>query len=152
VIFEDPHAEFFGPASVGPDEYGRPSVEVTVEHSIPAIQEGFDLAAIQLGSKTLPDGTKFIGIGGGAPNRARATVQTKEGVFETAPSWEYRFSDWSPDTPLTLRFTPMKSEYKVDEPAAIPGQGGRDSGVDPVSIPKLIRARFRDEAGHGFRF
>ena len=35
---------------------------------------------------------------------------------------------------------------------AIPGQGGRDSEVDPVSIPKLIRARFRDEAGHGFRF
>jgi hypothetical protein len=34
----------------------------------------------------------------------------------------------------------------------IPGQGGRDSGVDPVSIPKLIRSRFRDEAGHGFRF
>ena len=34
----------------------------------------------------------------------------------------------------------------------IPGQGGRDSGVDPVSIPKLIRARFRDESGQGFRF
>jgi MoaA/NifB/PqqE/SkfB family radical SAM enzyme len=34
----------------------------------------------------------------------------------------------------------------------IPGQGGRDSGIDPVSIPKLIRSRFRDEAGHGFRF
>jgi hypothetical protein len=34
----------------------------------------------------------------------------------------------------------------------IPGQGGRDSEIDPVSIPKLIRSRFRDEAGHGFRF
>ena len=34
----------------------------------------------------------------------------------------------------------------------IPGQGGRDSGIDPVSIPKLIRSRFRDEAGQGFRF
>jgi hypothetical protein len=32
------------------------------------------------------------------------------------------------------------------------GQGGRDSEIDPVSIPKLIRSRFRDEAGHGFRF
>jgi len=34
----------------------------------------------------------------------------------------------------------------------IPGQGGRDSEIIPVSIPKLIRSRFRDEAGHGFRF
>jgi len=34
----------------------------------------------------------------------------------------------------------------------IPGQGGHDSEIDPVSIPKLIRSRFRDEAGHGFRF
>jgi hypothetical protein len=30
----------------------------------------------------------------------------------------------------------------------IPGQGGRDSEIDPVSIPKLIRSRFRDESGH----
>jgi len=34
----------------------------------------------------------------------------------------------------------------------IPGQGGHDSEIDSVSIPKLIRSRFRDEAGHGFRF
>ena len=34
----------------------------------------------------------------------------------------------------------------------IPGQGDRDSEVIPVSIPKLIRSRFRDEAGRGFRF
>jgi hypothetical protein len=34
----------------------------------------------------------------------------------------------------------------------IPGQGGRDSEIDSVSIPKLIRSRFRDEVGHGFRF
>jgi hypothetical protein len=34
----------------------------------------------------------------------------------------------------------------------IPGQGGRDSEIDPVSIPKLIRSRFRDEVGQGFRF
>ena len=38
------------------------------------------------------------------------------------------------------------------EDMGIPGQGGRDSEIDPVSIPKLIRSRFRDEAGHGFRF
>jgi hypothetical protein len=29
----------------------------------------------------------------------------------------------------------------------IPGQGGRDSEIIPVSIPRLIRSRFRDEAG-----
>jgi hypothetical protein len=29
----------------------------------------------------------------------------------------------------------------------IPGEGGRDSEIIPVSIPKLIRSRFRDEAG-----
>ena len=34
----------------------------------------------------------------------------------------------------------------------IPGQGGRESGIDPASVPKLIRARFRDESGQGFRF
>jgi hypothetical protein len=34
----------------------------------------------------------------------------------------------------------------------IPGQGGRDSEIDPVRIPKLIRSPFRDEVGQGFRF
>ena len=34
----------------------------------------------------------------------------------------------------------------------IPGQGGHDSEIDPVIIPKLIRSRFRDEVGQGFRF
>jgi hypothetical protein len=29
----------------------------------------------------------------------------------------------------------------------IPGQGGHDSEIIPVSIPKLIRSRFRDEPG-----
>ncbi len=29
----------------------------------------------------------------------------------------------------------------------IPGQGGRDSEIDSVTIPKLIRSRFRDEVG-----
>ena len=53
VVFEEPHVEFFGPASVRSDEYGRPIVEITVERSMPPIREGFDLAAIQLGSKIL---------------------------------------------------------------------------------------------------
>jgi hypothetical protein len=34
----------------------------------------------------------------------------------------------------------------------IPGQGGRDSEIDLVGIPKLVRSRFRDEVGQGFRF
>jgi hypothetical protein len=34
----------------------------------------------------------------------------------------------------------------------IPAQGGQDSETIPVSIPKLIRSRFRDEPGHAFRF
>jgi hypothetical protein len=34
----------------------------------------------------------------------------------------------------------------------IPGQGGRDSEIDSVAIPKLIRSRFREEVGQGFRF
>ena len=34
----------------------------------------------------------------------------------------------------------------------IPGQGDHDSEVIPISIPKLIWSRFRDEADHRFRF
>jgi hypothetical protein len=33
----------------------------------------------------------------------------------------------------------------------IPGQRDRDSEIIPISIPKLIRSRFRDEADHSFR-
>jgi hypothetical protein len=43
-------------------------------------------------------------------------------------------------------------KLQLDKLLGILGQGGRDSEIDPVSIPKLIRSRFRDEAGHGFRF
>jgi hypothetical protein len=34
----------------------------------------------------------------------------------------------------------------------IQGQRNRDYGTISISIPKLIRSRFRDEADHGFRF
>jgi len=111
VVFQDPHAEFFGPASVGPDEYGRPIVQITVERSSPPISDGFDLAEIQLGSHTHPDGVKVITLGGGAWNRARVTVRGKEGVFKSTPGWEYRFSDMPSDKPLTLRLNPTNSEY-----------------------------------------
>ena len=42
--------------------------------------------------------------------------------------------------------------FKCQAILRIPGQGGHDSEIDLVSIPKLIRSRFRDEAGQGFRF
>ena len=53
---------------------------------------------------------------------------------------------------LALDLTFQPNSLHFNGLVRIPGQGGRDSGVDPVSIPKLIRSRFRDEAGHGFRF
>jgi len=111
VVFEEPHAEFFGHATVRPDDYGQPIIEITVERSNPAITDGFDLAAIQLGSHAFPDGSRVITFGGGTPNRARVTVRGKEGVFNSTPGWEYRFSDWSSDKPLILRLNPTNSEY-----------------------------------------
>jgi hypothetical protein len=114
VIFEDPRAEFFGHATVGPDDYGRPIVEVTVERSIPPISDGFDLAEIQLGSHTQPDGVKVITLGGGAWNRALVTVRGKNGVFDSSPGWECRFSVMPSDKPLTLRLNPIKSEYTAN--------------------------------------
>jgi hypothetical protein len=56
VVFEKPHAEFFGHAKVGPDDNGRPVIEVKVDRSNPPIASGFDLAEIQLGSHTFPAG------------------------------------------------------------------------------------------------
>jgi len=113
AVFEDPHAEFFGPASVRPDEYGRPIVEITVERSSPAIREDFDLLEIQLGSQALPGGERVISFGGGGLNRARVTVHGKEGVFDSTPGWEYSFSSVASGRPLTLRLNPTKSEYAV---------------------------------------
>jgi hypothetical protein len=60
----------------------------------------------------------------------------------------------------TLRCTPSMEAgltdhvWTIEEMLGmrIPGQGGHDSEIDPVSIPKLIRSRFRDEVGQGFRF
>jgi hypothetical protein len=55
----------------------------------------------------------------------------------------------------------VSTKFKQDKPLwpreveaqmRIPGQGGHDSEIDPVIIPKLIRSRFRDEVGQGFRF
>jgi hypothetical protein len=54
--------------------------------------------------------------------------------------------------PYVQRRSDKAAAQSIAKQLRIPGQGGRDSGVDPVSIPKLIRSRFRDEAGHGFRF
>jgi hypothetical protein len=53
-----------------------------------------------------------------------------------------RFSWWV----VMERLDPIRDRLRI------PGQGGHDSEIDPVSIPKLIRSRFRDEVGQGFRF
>jgi hypothetical protein len=56
----------------------------------------------------------------------------------------------------------MSSQYYFSMPSMdlilvphavrIPGQRDRDSEIIPISIPKFIRSRFRDEADHSFRF
>src|ERR1022692_1007368 len=56
AVFDEPHAEFHGPAFVRPDENGRPVVEITVERSNPPVQTQFDLLAIQFGSQPVPGG------------------------------------------------------------------------------------------------
>jgi hypothetical protein len=111
VVFDEPHAEFSGPASVKPDQNGRPLVEITIQHANPLIEDGFDLAAIQLGAKTLPDGTRMIGLGGGIRNRAHLAVNGNEWRFSCGPTWDYKFSDWSEVTPVLIRFTPSISEF-----------------------------------------
>lgn len=54
VVFDDPHVELYGSASVRPDENGRPIVAVIVERSNPVVQTQFDLAEIQFGSQPVP--------------------------------------------------------------------------------------------------
>jgi hypothetical protein len=55
-------------------------------------------------------------------------------------------------TPDNLKRAFFQLKQYHEHEVGIPGQGGRDSEIDPVSIPKLIRSRFRDEVGQGFRF
>jgi hypothetical protein len=118
AVFEDPHVEFHGPASVRPDENGCPIVEITVERSSPAVQTQFDLAEVQFGSQAVPGGGRVIAFGGGSQNRVRATVRGELGVFQSGPDWNYGFS-WPPGAALTLRINPIKSEFVVA--ASAPG-------------------------------
>ncbi len=91
AVFDEPHVEFHGPASVRPDANGRPIVEITVERSKPAVQTQFDVAEVQFGSQPLPGGGKVIAVGGGSRNRVRATVRGEKGVFQSGPDWNYSF-------------------------------------------------------------
>src|ERR1035437_6604090 len=92
AVFDEPHAEFHGPAFVRPDENGRPVVEITVERSNPPVQTQFDLLAIQFGSQPVPGGGKITAVGGGSQNRLRATVHGESGVFRSGPDWSYELS------------------------------------------------------------
>jgi hypothetical protein len=53
---------------------------------------------------------------------------------------------------LDLAVMLIRNDRMEEARLRIPAQGGHDSEIDPVSIPKLIRSRFRDEVGQGFRF
>jgi hypothetical protein len=116
AIFEDPHAEFHGPASVRPDENGRPIVEIRVERSNPVVQTQFDLAAVQFGSHPAPGGKKVTVFIGERQNSVRATISGTHGVFQSGPDWSYSFSG-PPSEPLTLRINPTRSEFAVAAPA-----------------------------------
>jgi hypothetical protein len=112
AVFDEPHAEFYGPASVRPDENGCPIVEITVEQSNPAVQTQFDLLVIEFGSRAVPGGGTVTTIGGGGQNSVGTTVRGENGVFKSGPDWNYRLS-WPSDGPLTLRIKPIKSEFAV---------------------------------------
>ena len=56
----------------------------------------------------------------------------------------------SPSSQLPIRdVLGEQGHNKKTEPhiVRIPGQGGHDSEIIPVSVPKLSRSRFRDEVG-----
>ena len=115
-MFEEPFVEFHGPASVRPDENGRPVVEMIVERSNPPVQSQLDLTRIEFGLQPAQAGQKLIRFGGGSQNMVRATVRGAQGVFQSGPDWSYTFS-WPPGEALTLRINPSKSEF-VAAPAA----------------------------------
>jgi hypothetical protein len=116
AVFDQPHVEFHGPASVRPDENGRPIVEITVEHSNPAIQTQFDLLVVEFGSQPVPGVGVVTAFGGGRQNSVRTTVRGEKGVFQSGPDWKYSFS-WPSGKPLTLRIKPIKSEFAVADSA-----------------------------------
>ncbi len=117
ATFEEPHVEFRGPASVRPDENGRPIVEITVEQSNPPVQTQFDIMEVQFGSQPIPGGGRLVAVGCDGENRVRATVCGEQGIFKSGPDWNYDLSG-PPDAPLTLRINPVKSEFTAAGSAA----------------------------------
>jgi hypothetical protein len=69
----------------------------------------------------------------------------------TSQFWKFITYAPLPKAHSSPNIFPPFIDVRFDE-LRIPGQGGRDSEIDPVSIPKFIRSRFRDEVGQGFRF
>jgi hypothetical protein len=110
AIFEAPHVELHGPATVKPDEHGRPVVRMTVERSNPPIQSQFDLLEIEFGSRPTPGGGRVTAVGSGSQNRVRATIRGDVGVFCSGPDWNYTLS-MPPGENLTLQIDPAKSEF-----------------------------------------
>jgi hypothetical protein len=115
AVFDEPHVELDGPASVKPDEDGSPIVEITVDRSSPTVRTQFDLMEVCYGSRPTPGG-KVIAVGGDSQNRVRATIRGKEGVFQCGPDWSYNLS-FAPGEQLILRINPLKSEFTVVAPA-----------------------------------
>jgi beta-galactosidase len=85
---------------------------------------------------------------GAATDRSREAARTNRLIQS---HWEI-IKDHYPQPEVALLTDQDNAILTYAADLRIPGQGGRDSGIDPVSIPKLIRSRFRDESGQGFRF
>lgn len=113
AVFDDPHAELGGPASVRPGENGQPIVEMSVEQSAPQIETNLDLMELQFGSRPLPGGGRAVSIGG-RQNRARVTVRSDSGIFRSTPDWNYGFSNAIPGQVLTFHLRPTRSEFTAD--------------------------------------
>jgi len=82
ATFDEPMAEYFGPATVKPDQGGLPHVEVDVERSTPPITNIFDVWALAYGSQEAANGVRSVAVGAwGNQNKARVMVTSKEGTF-----------------------------------------------------------------------
>ena len=113
AVFDDPHAEFQGSASVRPGENGHPVVEMSIEQSMPQIETDFGLVEVQFGSHPLPGGGRAVSIGG-RQNRARITVRGDGGIFRSTPDWNCGFSNVIQGQVLTFHLRPTKSEFIAD--------------------------------------
>jgi hypothetical protein len=115
AIFEDPHAEFYGPALVRPDEHGQPFVEMKVEGCKPELKADFDLWEIFFRrAQQLPGGGRQISFGGTPPNRCtRLTVHSSGGTFHSSPGWRHACPKADVNNGIVLQFNPVKSDYRT---------------------------------------